>query len=507
MALLSLGFIAVTAWWLAVDQRAPDGDAGRHLLVAFEFRRNVLEGFELYWFRYEPDQGAVYPPLVFIVGAVGLVLSGLSADAPIMALNVVFVPLLVVGCYGVGRIAFGQRAGILAAVFALATPVVIAQFHIFLLDLPLTAMVAATAAALLATDRFADRRFAVAAGVLAGLGLLTKQSFVIFVAPLALVIIARGGYRNWRNVLICAGLAAAIAAPWYLQHLDAFTRNVGEATSQGEAINPYGPEYTRWSLSNFASYGWTALNIHYFLPLILFYLAGLVHALVSWRRSGRAGYAPELVVGSLGSYLGVALLWGFQDPRYSIPAVVFVAALGTGWISSLGPRARLAATATLAAVLVCNMLAINLGTFGTVDVALPGADDPGREWAERRVVVIRTVGYSSGPADEAGRTLELLRAARRDGVALYAYEPTPDTVSHVSPNGLFYFGIVSKVSLVSPQDVPAHKRRAILLTVRPVQPGDPRPCTRFKDGKGLYVTRGVALTPSPRDQRGFYCPL
>ena len=45
-----------------------------------------------------------------------------------IALNVVFVLLLALGCYNVGRLAFGQLAGVLAVVFALGSPLVIEEF-------------------------------------------------------------------------------------------------------------------------------------------------------------------------------------------------------------------------------------------------------------------------------------------------------------------------------------------------------------------------------------------
>jgi 4-amino-4-deoxy-L-arabinose transferase-like glycosyltransferase len=444
---------------------------------------------------------------VFLVGAAGFTLGGGSADAPIVALNLVFVPLLVGGCYGIGRIAFDDaRAGVLAAAFALAAPVVIGQFHIFLLDLPLTAMVAATGWAILASDRFDDRRLSLLVGVLAGLGLLTKQSFVLFIAPLVLVVLLRGGYRNWRNVLMCAGLALLIAGPWYVQHLHGLTRVAQEATTQGAGINPYGPEYPRGSLRNFAWYAWTALNTHYFLPLVLFYLTGLVHGLVSWARTRRAGYLPELIASSVGAYVAVAMLWGFQDARYSIPAVPFVAALGTGWILSLRRGPRLVATAALVAVLLCNMVAVNLDPFGTVDVRLPGADRPGREWVENRVVLFRGAGYSSGPPHAAARTLDVLRAARREGVTAFAYANDAESLQHISPNGLFYYGLVAHVGLVPPERLSGYGRRGVLFAARPDSRHGPTPCTRFDDGTGLYLMRGNAAAGNAFRQSS-YCPF
>lgn len=45
-----------------------------------------------------------------------------------------FVPLLALGCYHVGRLAFGRTAGALAVVFALGSPLLIEQFHVLMLE-------------------------------------------------------------------------------------------------------------------------------------------------------------------------------------------------------------------------------------------------------------------------------------------------------------------------------------------------------------------------------------
>jgi 4-amino-4-deoxy-L-arabinose transferase-like glycosyltransferase len=502
---LTLAFIAITAWWLAVDQTTPDGDASRHLHVVFDFHDQLLANHELYWFRYEPSTGAVYPPLTFLIGMVPTFITGLSVDGPILALNLTFLPLLTFGCYGVARQVFGRAAGFLAAVFALATPVVIGQFHLFLLDLPLTGMVAATAWAVLASERFANRKLAIVAGVLVGLGLLTKQSFVLFVGPLIALVLLRGGFRSWRNLLIFGVIAGIIAVPWYVQHLDGLTRVAQEATAQsgGADTNPYGPEYTRGSLENYAWQGWTMVNTHYFLPLALFFVVGLVSAIATWVRTREAGYLPELILGSLGGYLGIALVFGFQDSRYSIPALVFVAALATGWIATARRPLRIAAVAMLAVLLVVNSLAINTSAFGFVQIVLPGANDQ-REFAENRLVVFDTHGYTGAQPERAPRTLDLLEAAKREGVPAFSYDSSPWTIDRLGAPGLFVFSRAAGLPVVPGDQL---KPGGIYLAGRPVPAGGPRPCQRFEDGTGLYVFKGVPGNPEPTRRSRLTCPL
>ena len=72
-----------------------------------------------------------------------------------LAQNLVFVPLLALACYRVGRMVAGPRAGLLAVVFALGTPLIAEQFHVFMLDAPQATLVAVAVWLILASDRFA----------------------------------------------------------------------------------------------------------------------------------------------------------------------------------------------------------------------------------------------------------------------------------------------------------------------------------------------------------------
>src|SRR5437764_8040406 len=197
LAALILAFVGITLWWLGADGRAPDYDEGRHLGFALDFHNAFDRGDLTYWFNTFTQ----YPPFVHLVGALGFLLGPLSVNSPVVAQNLFFLPLLAIGCYGAGSVAYGRRAGVLAAVFALATPMVIDQFHEFMVDAPTAAMVAVTVWLILASRRFERWPIAALAGLAAGLGQMCKAPFVLFIAGFALVVLVRGGWRNWRGVL------------------------------------------------------------------------------------------------------------------------------------------------------------------------------------------------------------------------------------------------------------------------------------------------------------------
>ena len=55
----------------------------------------------------------------------------------------IVIPLLTLSCYGVGRLLAGTRAGLLAALFALGTPMIVSEAHEAYLDPLQAALVAA----------------------------------------------------------------------------------------------------------------------------------------------------------------------------------------------------------------------------------------------------------------------------------------------------------------------------------------------------------------------------
>ena len=133
----TLGFIALTCWWLTQDRSIPIYDAGDHLQVALYFHQLLATGDLLGPLKFTWQ----YPPLGELVGALAASIGGVNVAAPIIGENVLFVSLLSLGCYQTGRLLFGARAGMLASIFVLGSPLLIAQFHVFMLDAPETALV------------------------------------------------------------------------------------------------------------------------------------------------------------------------------------------------------------------------------------------------------------------------------------------------------------------------------------------------------------------------------
>ena len=352
---------------------------------------------------------------MYFIGSIPSALGLATQDWAVIAANLVFVPMLSAGCFLVGRMTYGPTAGLLAVVFALATPMVLSLFHVFMLDAPLAGSVAITLWALLASDRFSRRRETALAGALLGVATLTKTPAPLFLAGPAAVMLIGGGWRQWRNLLIGAGVALLVAGPYYLINLDEFISTSETTTIAGNTGATGGASLAaepRFSFDNFAYYGWVGVNLQYFVPLLALLGAGLVHAL---REIRRRPYVPELVAGLVVGYLAPMLVLSIRDPRYTLPLVVYVAVIATGSIA-----------VTRRAVLAAIGAAVRRGRGrqrcrGGHRRRAHGPDlDPGDSPAEEiqpgRLTFMDGRGYVVGPPRPDPFWDRMLTAAEREGV-------------------------------------------------------------------------------------------
>jgi hypothetical protein len=282
-------FIGITFWWLAEDRSIPIFDAGLHLNLALNVQKELAAGN----LGTALTLTAPYPPFAYLIGSLGITIGGVGVAPPIIAENLVFVTLLALGCYKVGRLAFSPLAGLLAVVAALSSPLVAAQFHVFMTDAPETAMVAVSVWLVIASEGFTKLRICAVAGVAVGLGMLTKEPFPIFVLGVGLVTLWRGGRRAWPGVALFAAIALALALPWYI-HEHALIQGIGtqateSSSAYGEAAGPAPKDIAppRLSSTNLEWYLWNLDNVQLGLPLLLLAAAGFIWTV--------AGFVPRRV--------------------------------------------------------------------------------------------------------------------------------------------------------------------------------------------------------------------
>ena len=488
--------LAIAEWWLVVDDGVVDTESGRHLQRAWDAYVAMGNGEPLALL----DRATEYPPLLHLVGVIGAAIGGLDVESFIGAQDLVFVPALAIGCYGAGSIAYGPTAGLLAAVFALATPMTFSVFHMYLIDTSELAMVALSAWAILASDRFSRTGVAALAGVAVGFGMLSKQNFPVFVVGLILVVLLRGGWRQWRGVLVFGVVAAVISATWYWSEVERtldLIRGASGAAPATEAAAATTPE--RWTTKSFGWYVWSTLNISVLLPFTLLTVGGTIALLVRWvRERSRSDYTPELLAGGLVSYFGVTWI-ALKDPRYALPAIPYMAILATGWIPSVRAPWRTVAIVAVCAIAAVNVIGTLAGTGTPTRISLPGAPKSGL--GEREFTLYAPGGWIAGKPETEGAALEVLRRAKAGGIEAVAFD-SGATQSNFNHAGLDVLARAAGIPLAVPYDEenPSHA----LLANRTPPLDDPPPCATTRDGMGVYLSTGPAAVPF--EQRRFICP-
>jgi hypothetical protein len=502
-----VAFVAVSAWWMSQDNRVPIWDAGSHLNIAYLYGTELADG--KFWAPFEIY--TTYPPLVHLVGAVTYLLVGMHPIVMMMASNIVFVPLLAFGCYGTASIVAGPRAGLLAGLFALGSPMVPSMFHSFMVDTPQAAMVAVSIWAILASRRFERAGVSVGAGALCGLAMLTKETSVVFLAGILAAVFLRGGWRNWRGVLGLAIALGVVAGPWYVNH---WSQMIGTFTSIGQLyVNPL-QSPPRWSVRSFGWYSWNLVNQQVGLPLAVAFLVGAGVAIIRSVRDrlSTGSVLPDLLVGGLVSYLGVTYLT-HKDPRYSLPALVYVAVLGTFWLPGIRrPGVRIAVTSLVVGFAVINFVGMSFGIGDNARVAIsfPGAQNNFLyTW---KLTLYQDQGWLRGGPGHDADVPALIRRFKNTGVTQVGVDPVTADGIDFSMHGIQPYGDMMGISVSTAS---TQTRTSLFMFVHVPRPGDPAPCQRLTGGGGIYAVRGPTAgldTTTLRDpadpdvQYAFVCP-
>jgi 4-amino-4-deoxy-L-arabinose transferase-like glycosyltransferase len=450
------------------------------------------------------NNGLEYPPLAFLVGALAMFVGGVNVSTPIIAENVVFVSLLTLGCYQTGKLLFGAPAGLLAVIFALGSPLLIAQFHVFMLDAPETALVAVSIWLLLASEDFKRTGIAGLAGLAVACGLLVKAPFAFFLAGIVLTALVRGGWRHWRGLVAFAAVPLVLAGPWYIDHLSEFhtiahltgaNLGLGGTAASTDSVPP------TLSTRNLLWYFWSTLNSQLFVPLFLLAFGGAIWTISAVVRD-RVPRGPtlELLIGGFVAWLAMSLT-ALHDVRYDMPLMPYLAVIGTGWIVHLPRLARLAATGVLVAAVAANTLGTTFGVGGQVETTLVRSP-PVTQARSDRIVFYSNQGFLVAGPKRDGDVLGLLRALRRNGVTVVAWNVSQSDAAF-SLEGVRALAMIAGLSPSFEVGRVHASATGAQLIHQSSPPVAPRACiTRLSDGSVVFVARR-----NPASGRlALYCP-
>lgn len=315
--------VALVAVWLALDRRPPEWDHANHLERAVLCARDLATGDV----DAILERSSFYPPLVLCAAAAVYRLWPTDVAAG-QSVILAFLALGMAATYLLGRRVADRGTGLAAALLFATAPFVVFSTLRFQLDLPLAAMVATALWALAATERFTRAHPALLAGLVLGLGMLTKPTFPVYVLPPMVLMLPRVRARGpWINVAVTGLVALAVSLPWYGLRLMGMLSQIGSRSFKQAAESGH-PEPMSWAAVAY----YPRLSVTQFgVIAVLALAAGLVVAIR--RRQGMivaALLVPFLVFTSIQN----------KNLRYTLPLLPVAAIVAAMALSALGRRAK-----------------------------------------------------------------------------------------------------------------------------------------------------------------------
>ena len=378
--------------WHRLDTLPPHHDESRHLLASLHYFNDLGQSpkervASLAFKRFES-----YPPLMYIITIPFYAVAGVSKDVAGMV-NILFMAIMILSVYGIGRRLYTEEAGIAAAILATCYPIIVGISKRYVLELPETAMVSLCIYTALRTEGFRKNSWSLLLGVICGMGMLTEWHFPIFCAgPLVYMLIYPHersllspplSSKRLANFLICMSAALVLSLPWYAYNfarVRAFI--IGNITLPARLTPP-----PVSSVSGLLYYPYAFLDTMLLVPMTILFLIGLITTVSKKKTS------PVLILWILVPLAVLTLIRQKQD-RYLTPVVPAAAVLTAGGLSLITQK-------LLKKILICAAFGISALNFILLTFPLPWRDidisfrlplyDPTYySWARPRAEIVRT---------------------------------------------------------------------------------------------------------------------
>lgn len=214
-----LFFIITNIVWLAIDTTPPFYDPVKHVFSTHLLSKN-LKNMVTYSQYFQ-----CYPPFVYLTTIPIIKIMGASDDHFVYG-NFLYIIILVLSVFGIGKILFDEWTGVSSAFLVLLYPFVFwisRQYH---LDFALLAMVSLVQYLILKSEGGTRKYWNIGLGIAIGCALLTKTHGLIFFLPTWII----SFLSHWKNkkkksliyLLQTLIILLIIALPWYIFAMDRF---------------------------------------------------------------------------------------------------------------------------------------------------------------------------------------------------------------------------------------------------------------------------------------------
>lgn len=383
-------------WFIFKDTRPPAWDQSTHLMLSLLYSRGSSIMLTSNY----------YPPLFHVVSAP----LSYSYDTA-TCINFIFLAILLFSVYGIGKVIFNQKVGLLSALIISFYPFLIITQRDFLIDFSLVSVVSLSLYFLFKTENLKNTKYSILFGISVGCALLVKWTAIFFlIIPVIWIVwqsikekkicdycnkiiknkIITKNFYNFcserhkkkfteegisfftkeHNLLFLVLTLLLVSGMWYVAHPDIISTMLRAQQHYGIIESEASP----LSIASFSHY-FSAVNTQTYIFFSLLSLVGLIFLVWKCDRSKKILLGLSLLL----PYLVFSLTYN-KDVRYTLPILIFIALISASWVINL--KHKNLKRVIIAIVLIIGLLQVSTITFGVPNVSssfYPNPNTPRQE--------------------------------------------------------------------------------------------------------------------------------
>ena len=352
-AVLFALFAGIALLWISLDRLPPNWDDAWYLTKSLGVYDSLTEKGVAGFLSSLNSAFQFKAPLIAGLPSPLYLVFGRHWHAAYLV-NIVSMFLLFAALYRIGCRWRTPRAAVFAIAVTGTMPLLYGLERWYMVEYPLTAVVASAMAVLMESDSLKRPAVAVLFGTICGIGLMLKAAFGVFLFPAFFVALVESN-RRIRSLMLVAIPCLAIALPWYAGHWRPVLANAVDAGFGTPAIvQGTGPIFAISTILTYLEHvARTGVSVYYVV---------LALALIAIARSRIKHRQWRFVLVWLLPF-AVFLFGGNKDVRYIAPMLPAAALLIGGLLDSLLPfdRRGLAMAILLLGFPVLSVFAVSFG--------------------------------------------------------------------------------------------------------------------------------------------------
>ena len=296
---------------------------------------NIVKSNPINLFYYFMNDHSTYPPLMHFASIPYYALFGTSQDIAAFS-NITFFIILIFATYGIGKNLFNDKVGILSALIVSFFPAIFAFSRVYMVDFPLASMVTLSWYFLLKTKKFTDTKYSLLFSISAGLGMLTKFTYFIYILPYFILLLpnifsffnksskkldSKQKKARLFNLTLALTVGLSISSFWYFFNLKTMLLRI-LAVNKDFILTTH-LDYNIWFILERFCFTLFMLLKQAGTFFFIIFLLSLIYAMFNLRKIGISYLLLWFLIPAF--FLSVNTFWLFK--RYTLPVLPAVAIL------------------------------------------------------------------------------------------------------------------------------------------------------------------------------------